>query len=218
MMRVRLRRVHRRAAGSLFLASLCLMPGLRMGIAPAHASTVHVEYEDTFGDVEATDDNAIELKAAFLLRFLDFVDWEEPIGDSLCIGVNGEGRLLDVLRALAEFENQPGFGPPHIHVVHVADAEAAQRCHVLVLGASPATETLAPLLAGGRSGLLTVGVWDAPRPGAVIRLFREGNQVRFDISQTLAKEAGLHISSKLLNLASEQSSGLLLDRGQPWRG
>jgi hypothetical protein len=154
-----------------------------------------------------------------LLRFLDFISWQGVLDDTLHIGVSGDDELFGMLARLAEQENQHGLGAPHaLAVSRVTDPSAAQTCRILVLGDGFAPEALPPLTEAHRSGTLTVGVWDEPRGGTVIHLFREGNRVRFDISVTLAKEAGLMISSKLLNLARERSSRVLPKAGEPSRG
>jgi hypothetical protein len=219
MIRVRSRHAFRCVAGVLFLALLCVAPGQRCAVAPAFASTVHLHYEDAFNDVQATAETAAEIKAAFLLRFLDFISWQDVLGDTLHIGVSGDDELLGMLSRLAAQENQHGLGAQHVLAVsRVINPAAAHDCQILVLGDGVVPESLPSLAEAHKSGTLTVGVWDGPRGGTVIHLFREGNRVRFDISVTLAKEAGLLISSKLLNLARERSSRVVPETGQPARG
>ncbi|MCK4305895.1 MAG: YfiR family protein [Candidatus Eisenbacteria sp.] len=219
MKREWLRQACRCAARALLLALLCLAPELCPAIAPAFASTVHLYYEDAFDDVQATQETETEIKAAFLLRFPDFISWRRSPGDTLHIGVTGDDELLGMLLRLAERESQPGLGAPYvIAVTRVTGPAAAQRCEILVLGDAVVPDFLPPLMEVHKAGILTVGVWDEPRGGAIIRLFRDGNRVRFDISQTLAKEAGLRISSKLLNLARERSSRVVRDIIEPARG
>ncbi len=194
------------AVGALLLAVLGSAAGPRPVTAPAFASTVRLHYEDAFDDVQATAETEAEIKAAFLLRFPDFVNWRTAPRDTLFIGVSGDEALLKMLSRLAAQDNQPGLGAPYVvAVIPVNGPSVAGKCQILVLGKAVVPAELPHLLAAYKGGVLTVGVWDAPRSGAIIRLFREGSRVRFDISQTLAKEAGLLISSKLLNLAREQS-------------
>jgi hypothetical protein len=206
-------------AGALLLAVLGSAPGPRPVTTPAFASTVRLHYEDAFDDVQASAETEAEIKAAFLLRFPDFVSWRTTPGDTLRIGVIGDDALLAMLSHLAERENQPGLRAPHIiAITPVPDATAAQNCQILVLGEAVAPDQLPALVAAYKTGVLTVGVWNTNRNGTIIRLFREGSRVRFDISQTLAKEAGILISSKLLNLAREQSSRILPGAIDPARG
>jgi hypothetical protein len=219
MRRVPWRPACRCAAGALLLALLGLVPALLTVTAPAFASTVRLHYEDAFDDVQATAETEAEVKAAFLLRFPDFVNWRTTPGDTLRIGVVGDDALLQMLSRLAAQENQPGLGGAYaIAITRIASASAAKRCHILVLGETVVPDLLPGLMAAYKAGVLTVGVWNTPRSGTIIRLFREGSRVRFDISQTLAKEAGLSISSKLLNLAREQSSRVFPNAVDPARG
>jgi hypothetical protein len=209
MTRGRRRRARAGAATRLLLALLCLASLA----GPAHASKVKLYYEKNPGASE------MELKAAFLLKFPDFVDWRSPLGDTLRVGVAGDESLRVVLTRLADEQNRMGPGAVRmVSVFRVDSPEAARRCHILVLGESSPAGIDEVLRASHQAGALSVGIWKSPRGGAVIRLFREGNRVRFDVSQTLARDAGLRISSKLLNLAREQTSRIVPWRGAPSRG
>lgn len=211
----RVRQTCRRAAILLSLALLCLVPELRL----AFASTIHLQYEDAFNDVLATEETEAVVKAAFLLRFPDFISWRKAPGDTLHIGVAGNGSMLATLTQLVDQENQAGFGAPHVMTVtQITTMETARQCEILVLGDGTDPQLAAALMDVHKTGTLTVGVWSKPQEGTIIRLFREGDRVRFDISQTLAKEAGLTISSKLLNLAREQSSRIVPGFMEPARG
>ncbi len=213
------RRASRCAAGLMLLALLCLMPQPRLATPPAWASTVRLHYEDAFDDVQATESNEVEIKAAFLMRFPDFVSWPKAPGDTLYIGVAGDDAMLGMLSRLAEQENRAGLSEPYILSVNpVSGATAARRCQILVLGKSALPDSLPALSQAYKMGTLTVGIGNEDRHNTVIHLFREGSRVRFDISLTRAKEAGLMISSRLLNLAREQSIRLVPVTSEPARG
>jgi hypothetical protein len=193
------------------LLCLALGAGIRWD-APAHASTVRLRYEKTPDPTRADEATETEVKAAFLLKFPDFVNWATPTGDTLIVGVAGDAGLAEALRKLADEQNQAtreglgGAGPARRIVIRrVTSPTETRGCRILVLGDSPSPDLDAVLDAAHRAGVLTVGIWDQPREGAVIRLYREGKRVRFDVDQTLARDAGLRISSKLLNLARDQS-------------
>ncbi len=219
MRRERLRQIRRDAAGTLLLALLCLALQPPPAVAPALASTIELHYEEAFNDVQATQETESEIKAAFLLRFPDFISWSTSPGDTLLIGVSGDEKLLEMLSHLVEQENQLGFGAPYVlAVTAVSNPAEAERCEILVLGNGIQSDSLPDLARAHKAGILTVGVWNQPREGTVIHLFREGSRVRFEISQSLAKEAGLMISSKLLNLAREQSSQVSPELSEPRRG
>jgi hypothetical protein len=178
-------------------------------LTPARASTVRIHYEETVADrARAPAGTEAEIKAAFLLKFPDFVSWQPPLGDTLRIGVIGDDAMLDALPRLADQE-QRAAGVSRVFIVFSVTGSAdARRCHILVLGDAPGVD-LAPILsAAHRAGALSVGDWNKPREGAVIRIFREADHVRFVISQPSAREAGLRISSKLLNLSHDQTGGV----------
>lgn len=213
------RHSRRYAAETLLLALLCLVLQAPLATVPALASTIQLHYEDAFEDVKASEETSAEIKAAFLLRFPDFIRWQRVPGDTLRIGVTGDNALLSSLVHLVEQERQSGLASPHVIVVgRVSSVAEAQRCQILVLGEAAVPDFVPSFMQVHKAGTLTVGVWDKPRSGAVIRLFREGNRVRFDISQSLAKEAGLSISSKLLNLARAGSSQVVVSTIEPTRG
>jgi len=204
----------RHAAERLRRALPCLALGAALvltlagPLTPAQASTVRIHYEEAVADrARPPAGTEAEIKAAFLLKFPDFVSWQPPLGDTLRVGVIGDDALLDALPRLADQE-RPATGAAHIVIVfRVAGPGDARRCHILVLGDAAGLDLTPILSAAHQAGALTVGDWNESREGAVIRIFREGDHVRFVISQPLAREAGLRISSKLLNLSRDQTRG-----------
>lgn len=192
------------------LALAAAFPLLLAGtLPPARASTVRVHYEETVADRSRTPAGTeAEIKAAFLLKFPDFVSWQPPLGDTLRIGVLGDNAVRDALRRLADDEAYATGGARIVVVFDVRGPADARHGHILVLGDPTGIDLDATLDAAHRARVLTVGDWNEPREGAVIRIFREEDHVRFVISQPLAREASLRISSKLLNLSRDQSGAL----------
>lgn len=190
----------------------CLAPAVALGLAlaallaPARASTVRIHYDETVADrARAPAGTEAEIKAAFLLKFPDFVSWQPPLRDTLRICVIGDDAVLEALPRLADPEGRTEETERVVIVLRAASPADAGRCHILVLGEDVGPVPTPFLNAAHRAGALTVGDWNQPREGAVIRIFREGDHVRFVISQPLAREAGLRISSKLLNLSRDQT-------------
>jgi len=203
----------------LLLASLFQAPDMPLATPPANASEVRLHYEDTFDDVEATEETAAEIKAAFLMRFPDFVVWQNAPEDTLRIGVVGDDVLHQMLMRLASQENNSGLGAPHVIAIsQISDAAPIVHCQILVMGEDTSPDLLDRISDAHEAGVLTVGVWSEARDGAIIRLFREGDRVRFDISRTLAKKAGLRISSKLLMIARKITRWIGPDSHEPHRG
>lgn len=215
----RLRNVGLCAATALRRPLLCLT-ALCVAAPLVFASDVRLHYEDAMEDVPATEASEKEIKAAFLLRFPDFVNWSKTLGDTLHIGVIGDDDLLAKLELLADQENRFQSGSRRFFEVRrvVGPADLAG-CELLVLGEAVAAHSLSTVQAAHAAGVLTVGAWNEPRSGTIIRLYRDGSRVRFDISRSLAEEAGLRISSKLLNLAANsQTEGNLQESRVPSAG
>ena len=147
------------------------------------------------------------LKAAFLFRFTQYVEWPEtafesetapfvlgvigrhPFGSALSQTVRGEtvqGRRVDVtyFTGLNEITN--------CHVLYVSDSEWANVDRILALTRNRPILTVSDLELFGRKG-------------GIIR-FLTNTRVRFRINLDAAREAKLTISSRLLRLAETVES------------
>lgn len=142
-----------------------------------------------------------QVKAAFLLNFTKFIDWPaaafeapdspiticvlggDPFGGELERFVAGEvvnGRKL----AARRIDRAPQ--PKTCAVLFVAQSEKDPSRFLPVLG----------------PGVLTVGEGDRfVHEGGMIAFVIENRRVRFEINQAAAENAGLKLSSKLLNVA-----------------
>jgi hypothetical protein len=142
-----------------------------------------------------------QVKAVFLLNFTKFIDWpaaafelpdspiticvlgEDPFGATLDQVVNGEivnGRKVAVQRIKR---------PP-----------APKSCQILFWGKSDIAA--AKVLPGLGHGVLTVGEGESfLHEGGMISFIIDNRRVRFEVNQTLAENAGLKLSSKLLSVA-----------------
>ena len=142
-----------------------------------------------------------DVKAAFLLNFVKFVDWppaafadaNSPI--AICIlGRDPFGLILD---QLVEDETVNGR---KVAVRRMSDPPAAKTCQ-LVFVEGTGKEAARAVSAVGR-GVLTVGEGERfVRDGGIIGFVIENRRVRFDINRRAAETAGLTLSSKLLNVA-----------------
>jgi hypothetical protein len=156
---------------------------LVMPVLVAHSQTVSLEYQ---------------VKASYLYNFAQFVSWPSDAfgGDSrfhLCVfGAERFGNALDSIAG----ERVQG----HEIVVQRLDRESSprtMRCHLVFLAAG-ITDTVTL----GERGMLTVG--ETPGflgRGGVINLIQVQGRVRFEINQQAARQAGLVVSSRILNLA-----------------
>ena len=156
-----------------------------LGLSSAHAADGLLEYE---------------VKAVFLLNFTKFIEWpaaafelpdspiticvlgEDPFGATLDQVVNGEivnGRKVAVQRIKR---------PP-----------APKSCQILFWGKSDSAAAKGLPALGP---VLTVGEGESfAHDGGMIAFVIDNRRVRFQVNQTLAENAGLKLSSKLLSVA-----------------
>ncbi len=155
-----------------------------------------------FADCIAADNRASEyqVKAAFLLNFTKFIEWPAPgplIPDSTFnICVLGEDPFRQTLDSMVEGET---VGSRRV-VIRRSQREVPNSCQVLFIGTIDKDTPKA--LAGLGTGVLTVG--EGRRflgAGGMIAFVVDNRHVRFDVNQKAAENAGLKLSSQLLNVA-----------------
>jgi hypothetical protein len=145
-----------------------------------------------------------EVKAAFLFRFAQFVEWPadtfknstEPftyctIGDDPFRG------------ALERTMNGKTIGQRNLRVEHLIGAAKVGECQVLFVGTPADKKHVDETLADTRTlPILTVGEADQfAQNGGTIGFCTEDNKIRFEVNLDAAGKAGLKISAKLLALA-----------------
>jgi hypothetical protein len=144
------------------------------------------------------------VKAAFLYNFAKFVDWppeafQGPAGAfTICVlGPYPFDRTLDDLVAGKAISGRP------LSVRRISDAPQAAGCQILFVTSSAQKHVFPAIAAQKQVGVLTVG--EAPGANAddmVITLGLEGDKVRFEINMRKANEEKLHVSPRLLSLAT----------------
>jgi hypothetical protein len=143
------------------------------------------------------------VKAAFIYRFLAFVEWPEhafPNADApIVIGVLGADALA---HELEEVVANRRIDRRAIEVRLVDAAHALDGVNVLYVGerASSALPGLAPRAAQA-SVLLVSDFADALDAGSVINLLIVDDRVRFEVSLEAATRSALRLSSRLLGVA-----------------
>ena len=150
------------------------------------------------------DDESFEVrvKAAYIFNFLTFVEREPEGGEAVAppprICVLGDDPVLVPLRALS---GRKVHGEP-VEVVAAAAVGEAAACRILVIGKAESARLPTTLRALAGTRVLTVS--DIPRfsrSGGVIGFVTEGGRVRIEVSQEAARNAGLRVSAKLLEIA-----------------
>ncbi|MBI4515287.1 MAG: YfiR family protein [Deltaproteobacteria bacterium] len=144
-----------------------------------------------------------QVKAAFLYNFAKFVEWPAPASaepdGKFVIGVLGDdpfGSDLDEVIRGKTVNGQP------LELRRFQPAEDVRGCHIVFISASESGRLEGILASLRQSSVLTVA--DMPgfsERGGMVTLLRKGTRVGFEINTVPAIEAGLRISSKLLQLA-----------------
>ena len=156
-----------------------------------------------WAETSAQGPSEYQVKAAFLYNFVKFVEWpaaaidpQEPI--TLC--VLGKDPFGDALSRAIEGKSVNGH---RIATRRIAEAAKAQSCHVLFVSASESGRAAEIIRAVRSWNVLTVSEIDRFLDrGGMINFVMDGQRVRFQINAKVAIEAGLKISSKLLQLAA----------------
>ena len=143
-----------------------------------------------------------QVKAAFILNFVNFVDW--PGGtlsrDTITIGILGQDPFDGALDSLSG----KTVGGRRVLIRKYNEPEEAAGANILFIGASERRELPRILKAVRGRSILTIGdskgFADA---GVMINLVVLRKRVGFEVNLAAAKRAGLLVSSQLLKLARE---------------
>ena len=153
-----------------------------------------------------------KVKAAFLLRFGQFVVWPRetlPQGDMpLVIGVAGADAIAAELAQQAAAGRASRGRPVVVRNVRAGDEPAAM--HLLFVGAGEAAR-IAHYAAAirGRPILLVTESPGALGQGSMINFVVSDRRVKFEIALDPAEKAGLALSSRLLAVAMRVLKGEL---------
>lgn len=144
-----------------------------------------------------------QVKAAFLLNFVQFVDWPaarfpEP-GTPISIGILGVdpfGSYLDEIVHGEIVKNRA------LIIRRSQQIEELKACHVLFISRSEAARLAPALEALGDASVLTVGETDGfCAAGGIINFFLQGSNVRFEVNLAAAQRRGLKMSAQLLRVS-----------------
>ena len=142
------------------------------------------------------------LKASFLYRFGDFVEWPAgtfPAPDSpLNICVVGEDVFGKVLDDAVAGEQAAGR-PLAVYRLDALDPGAA--CHIAYLAGSEAQSVEAALLTADRAPILTVTDEANGAARGAVHFEVVDDRVRFHVDEQAASRNGLAVSSRLLSIA-----------------
>jgi hypothetical protein len=157
--------------------------------------------------LHAQSPNEYRLKAAFLRRFPDFVEWPSAAwhgAAAVHLCVLRPNPLRQELERLVSGEALNGRP---FSVREVAGPAAVRGCHLLFVGGdAPRRDDVLKAAVG--LPVLTVGEGERfLDAGGIIALRIVERRVRFDVNTAAARKAGLRISSQLLSLALSVRGG-----------
>ena len=178
------------------LVALCL--ALLAGLPTAQAQS-QSQSQSQSPPAPAATESAV--KAAYLFRFVSFVDW--PAGafkrrdEPVLIAVAGDDEVFADLEPLLAGRVVDGRT---LRAVRVTGQTLPEGVHMLFLGADRDLRR-DPLAATPGPVLLVTDHPDALRHGGVINFSKDGARVRFSISLAAAETRGLKLSARLLDVA-----------------
>ncbi|MCG8427450.1 MAG: YfiR family protein [Chromatiales bacterium] len=142
------------------------------------------------------------IRAVFVFNFAKFTSWPESAFDGmaspLILCTAGEDELVDTLQLLSgkRIKGRPVVIRP------LQQAESPDRCHLLYVASSEKPRTQDHLESVRGLPVLTVSeLPDFAETGGMIKLFHQDDRIRFMINLKAAREAGLQLSSRMLQLA-----------------
>lgn len=151
--------------------------------------------------IQAQTANEYEVKAAFILNFVRFVEWpDDAFGDggSLVVGIVGD----DPFRGALDQLSGNTVDGRRLVVRQLRSTDNLRACQILFVSSSERNR-LGKIMESVRgASVLTIGeVPQFNQVGGVIRFIVQDNKVRFEINTTAAVQARLRISSKLQALS-----------------
>jgi hypothetical protein len=142
-----------------------------------------------------------QVKAAFLLNFTKFTEWPAAAFDTadspIAICVLGNDPFGNTLDRIVAGEVVNGR---KVVVRRIKRTPPKKSCQALFV--SRPEKEVAGILPSVTEGVLTIGEGESfIRDGGMIAFVIENQRVRFGINAAAAENAGLKLSSKLLNVA-----------------
>lgn len=144
----------------------------------------------------------VQVKSAYVFNFIKFVEWPAGAirpGDKLRLCVIGDDELHASLSAL----NGRKLGEYELQLVHVDSNPAWNACHVLFIGDREQRRLVPIIKSLGAAPVLTIS--DIPgfaERGGGIGLLNRNDKMLFEVNLASTRQAGLRLSSQMLNLAS----------------
>lgn len=154
----------------------------------------------SFASAQTHTASDVEVKAAFIFNFTKFTEWPAlPSGAAIVVCLTGDDA---VAAALVQTVGRQTISGHKVEVRSAQDRARWRDCHVLFIADVAARREAAAL--GGIAGQPVLTVSDSSgfsRTGGIIEFYVEDQRMRFAINVDAVERAGLHLSSRLLQLA-----------------
>ena len=140
------------------------------------------------------------VKAAFIFHFAQFVEWPGGRTETITIGVLGEDPFNGALESI----RGKTVNGRSIRITEVLSTDRAiDDVQVLIVGWSDEDAVASILAIAANRPILTIADLDMFKvDGAIISLFRKGTRQKFGVDRQAASQAGLTLSSQLLQIAT----------------
>jgi hypothetical protein len=146
-----------------------------------------------------------DVKAAFVLKLVNFVQWPNSNTNDLVIGFIGADATSDALQRQVAGKSVNGR---RIVVRRLGQDGDLKACQVIFVGASERKNTPSVLERVRGTSVLTVGESDGfGQHGGIVNLMLNDGRIRFEVNPHGAERAHLQISSRLLSLATIVADG-----------
>lgn len=144
-----------------------------------------------------------QVKAIFLFNFSKFTEWPSAVFPTptspISICVLGEDPFLGRLDIILKGNTSQGRSAS---IRYLQSVETAKDCHVLFVGNSEQGNLTTILSFIRAHPVLTVSeIRDFVRSGGMIEFYNRDSKIRFFVDPRTVKEAGLQMSSRLLQVA-----------------
>lgn len=150
-----------------------------------------------------------EVKAAFLFKFLSFVEWpQEALGEGpIVIGVFAADDVAVELRNIVPGRSVQGHP---VTVRRLREGESVAGVHLIFFGGGETPRLREVQRVAPTQPLLVVCDWDgALDQGAVVNFLRGEGRVRFEVALDAAERRNLRISPRMLSVAQSVRPGRL---------
>ena len=156
------------------------------------------------GPSSAQTTSEYQVKAAYIYNFAKFVEWPAqdfasptaPIRLCLLNDQSFESDLNQIVKG-KKISGRP------ITVAPVQNGEQSRSCHILFINSSHNSEAQRIIEVLRNTSVLTVG--ESPgfvEEGGIINFVLQDDHVHFQVNHRAADQGGLHISSRLLSVAT----------------